>query len=190
MKFLVTTILTICIWSCTTDDTAVSDFTGCLTPDEREVLADLEKLSDRFILANYPNVDLSNGYKLFLDELFRDDKGLWKIDSSSVIDVNRKLKRVYGDDYDEEKANFLPLSSLNFCLKKASNNRFVDKFIKSKSSAGEIGPGIIGGGMQGNNITPDKGLNKIIFITEVVFRTMYFQITNAKSTTANNVHAP
>ena len=164
------------IFSCTTNDQAVDNFNNCITTQQQEALRDLETVCDTFIKFNYPDMSIDQGYRKFLKDIELEND-TWKTnDSGSVMNVNRTLKKAFGDGYDEEMAVFNLLSTLTNCLEKTSNNRFVDDFIKtSMSSGGGDGPNMVGWRIINRKADPMSGQIKIIYLTEVVYRTLYFR---------------
>ena len=171
-------LLFICVtnYSCTTDSQAVDNFYNCITTQQRTALRELEKACDTFVKYNYPDLDLDEGYRQFLKDL-ETEKDTWKTnDSASVMNVNQALEVAFGDGYDEETAVFNPLSTVTSCLEKTSNIRFVDDFVKaSMSSGGGDGPNMVGWRIINNKVDPLSGQIKIIYLTEVVYRTLYFR---------------
>ena len=164
------------IFSCTADNQAVDNFNNCITTQQKEALRQLETVCDTFIRFNYPDMSIDQGYRKFLKDMELENDS-WKTnDSVAVMNVNRTLKEAFGDGYDEETAVFNLLSTLTNCLEKTSNNRFVDDFIeKSKNSGGGDGPSIVGWRIINRKADPMRGQIKIIYLTEVVYRILYYR---------------
>jgi len=165
-------------WSCASDKKAIRNFEACLDKDELASYSKLEKLCDKFISVNYPRIPLDKGYEAFLDDLMLSDTSkYWTMDTLHILEMNNLLKDTFKETYDFKESNFLPNSSVMTCLMKFSNSRFVDKFAKDKSRAGYIGPHIISGEMSVRDESPTAGLNKILFVTDVVWRCQYYTVT-------------
>jgi hypothetical protein len=177
-SFQVLFFIGVTVFSCTTDNQAVDNFNNCITTQQQIALKELTNVCDTFIKYNYPDMDTEEAYRQFLKDL-ETEKDNWKTsDSVSVMNVNRTLEMAFGDGYDEETAVFNPSSTVTNCLEKTSNSRFVDDFVKaSMSSGGGDGPNMVGWRIINNKVDPLSGQVKVIYLTEVVYRTLYFRTT-------------
>lgn len=152
-------------------------------PPANELAAyQLEKLCDDFIINNYPEPGLAEGYKVFLDDLIKSNESVhWKVDTLAILEMHTQLKNTFREGYDKKQSTLLPSSSIMICLKKASNSRLIDEFIYDKSkSGGYIGPHIIGGRLRVYSDDPSQGLNKVICVTDVIWRYQYCSVTNCR----------
>jgi hypothetical protein len=168
--------VTMMITSCTSEKDAVDSFRKCLGPKELQAYLSLENLCDNFIKSNYPDLELNDGYRKFLDDSEDFAIRQWLFDSSAIVETNSKLKEAFGDLYDETQGSFFPLSDLTHCMQQASNSPLIDSFIEDKMSSGAMSTNIIAGNMNAHDIDPTKGLVRIFFISEVVFRLQFFRI--------------
>jgi hypothetical protein len=107
------------------------------------------------------------------------DPGTWKTDTAKIFQMNSELRAAFGKSYDEVRANFSVESSLTKCLRESNSRKFflqrrgIEGLLEDKEMRGELGPNILAGAMQANKINPTKGINKTIFVTEVLWRLLY-----------------
>lgn len=180
MRNMLLTILVLTVVSCTTDNQAQDDFTNCLSINERQAYSALVDLCDDFIRANYPNDELNDGYIDFLNDigLTEPSSKTWKYDTLRINKMSKELKEVFGETYKVDRCEFSRNSKIVTCLKENSTSSGIDKFIEHKEDWGSSGgPHIVASGMKASNISPTKGLSKTIFVTEVVWRLLYLDVS-------------
>lgn len=137
MKYIrILFILSTLTYSCKSDNQSVDELYSCITTTQRTALQELGSVCDKFIKYNYPNMTLDAGYRHFLKDL-ENERDTWSTDDSvAVMKVNRMLKAAFGEGYNSDKAYFTSISTLTTCLEKASNNRFIDDFVKLNIDSG------------------------------------------------------
>ena len=92
--------------------------------------------------------------------------------------MSKKLKKVFGKTYKTERCEFSGNSKISACLKENSTSSAIDEFVEHKEKWGSGGgPQIVASGMKAHNTSPTKGLSKTIFVTEVVWRLVYLNIS-------------
>jgi hypothetical protein len=180
MRKIITFKIILCFFGgCASDKETADSFVNCLSHLEQKSYANLVSLCDKFVLSNYPDDQLDDGYQKFLDGLLEADPKTWKIDTSMVYEMNFELAKVFGDTYDQGRANFLIGSPLTKCLQESNRTRLslkrigLENLLEDKKKSGQLSPNLIAGAMQANRISPTKGIGKTIFVTEVLWRLLY-----------------
>jgi len=166
------------LWGCITDGSAVESFSECLTKEELKAYNGLEAFCDEFLEENYPG---SRGYvrfKRFYTDLYGEERDRrWKIDTAGVYLMAKKLAGVFGDTYDIDRAEFLPLCNISACLAESSNSRWLNKFTRGKQTMGSSGPHLVANQLLYSDHNPESGLYKKVLVTEVIWRILYYQVT-------------
>jgi hypothetical protein len=176
LLLLLLTILFLGVVSCTTDNQAHNNFKNCLNSNERQAYLELVELCDDFIKMNYPNYELDDGYLNYQNDLALNEPTtkIWKVDTLRIEKMSKRLKKIFGDTYHVDRCEFSRDSRVVSCLKENSTSSAIDKFIEGKEQRGSSGgPMIVASGMKAHNTSPTNGLNKTIFVTEVVWRLLY-----------------
>lgn len=186
MRKIITFVFVLFVaWGCTSDKEIVDNFGSCLNEHEKLSYSNLVSFCDQFISSNYPNDPLEDGYRKFLSEVVESDPKAWKTDKAKILEMSSELKRVFGDSYDQSRASFTVKSPIAKCLQASNNERFflarrgIKNLLEDKEKKGELGPNILAGAMLTNKIDPTKGLNKVIFVTEVLWRLVYLNSMEA-----------
>jgi len=163
---------------------AIHDFESCLKESELQSYSRLVSLCDDFIIANFPDENLEGGYEQYLTDseefLLNGEPSskLWDIDTARVLKMNRELENVFAE-YDGGRGIFGIYSSIMLCLKEANKLRVstgkfaVDNLLDGHERAGDVSPGWAAGVMLSTGLNPSKGIEKTIFVTEVLWPTLY-----------------
>ncbi|NOS94271.1 MAG: hypothetical protein HOP30_20340 [Cyclobacteriaceae bacterium] len=146
-----------------------------MTPKELLAYQELEKVCNHFIAHNYPHLNIPEGYKQFLKDMENENEHWIFSDSIAIANVNHDLKEAFGNGYNSEDAHFTAISSLYMCLVKPRSRRNVNTLIENVTNAGGgLGTGIVGWNIILHKFDPTTGKVKVIFLTEVVYRILYF----------------